>query len=234
MMRACVTTWRTNPKRNDLMRIPRKRIQAVWLPLLVLGAGLAVWLVALAQIATINPDGIFYIQQAKAIATGQWHLLEHSLSSVFLYPFLIAFLQYCIHDWILSGQLVSLCFGMGMLLVVYRVLRLFSVPAVSCLTTLLLALTPVFALYSVDVMRDALSWFFSSLSLWLVLLSTRCATSRIKPSALLIASNCAILLAAWSRTKAIVLLPTTCLFFSMRPRSSRIHRACKCLPRAQG
>lgn len=184
----------------------------MWPLLLVLGTGLTVRLIALAQMAIINPDGILYIQQAKAISAGQWHLLDQSLPYVSLYPFLIAWLQHLVPDWILSGQLISLCFGMGMLLVVYQLLRLFHNPSISYLTTLLFALTPVFVRYSVDVMRDALFWFFFSLSLWLVLLHICRNASTPKPSVLLVASNCTILLAAWSRIEAIVLLPATCLF----------------------
>jgi 4-amino-4-deoxy-L-arabinose transferase and related glycosyltransferases of PMT family len=207
-----------------MIRIFSTNLRAAWPLLLVLGIGLAVRLVALIQLAVINPDGILYIQQAKALSTGQWHLLSESLSYVSLYPFLIAFLHYFVHDWVLSGQLVSLCFSMGMLLVVYRIARLFFTPAVSWLTTLLFALTPVFVRYSVDVMREAPFWFFFSLSLWLVLLAIRQTVSANKSSALLLASNCTILLASWSRIEAIVLLPATCLFLCVWRHDHNIRR----------
>ena len=205
-----------------MMLFSHKRIQAAWPLLLVLGVGLAVRLVALAQVAIINPDGTLYIQQAKAISDGQWHQVVQPLFFVSLYPFLIAFLQFFTHDWILSGQLVSLCFGIGMLVVVFRILRLFFTPAVSCLTTLLVALTPLFVRYSVDVMRDAPCWFFFALSLWLVLLAVRRVASGMAPTALLIVSNCTVLLAAWSRIEAIVLLPATVLFFAVFPKGHRL------------
>jgi len=207
-----------------MMHTPHRRVQAAWPLLLVLAIGLAVRLVALAHVTIINPDGILYIQQAKAISTGQWHLLNQSLSYVSLYPFLIAFVHCCVHDWILSGQLLSLCCGMGMLLVVHRTLRLFFLPSISWLTTLLFALTPVFVRYSVDVLRDALFWFFFALSLWLILLSIRQAAAGLRSSALLLAANCTILLASWSRIEAIVLLPATCLFLLVCDRSRNVRK----------
>jgi len=212
------------PRINEMMRIPLKRVQAAWPLFLVLAIGLAVRLIALAQMVVINPDGILYIQQAKAISTGQWHLLSQSLSYVSLYPFLIALVHCFVHDWILSGQLLSLCFSMGMLLVVYRILRLFFIPSISWLTTLLFALTPVFVRYSVDVLRDALFWFLFALALWLVLLSIRRAAANSRSSALLLAANCTILLASWSRIEAIVLLPATCLFLLVCERRGNIRR----------
>ena len=175
--------------------------------------GFVLRLIALQQIAIINPDGILYIYQAKAIASGQWQLLrDFQLPYVSLYPLLIAGLQYLVSDWILSGQLISLASGMGMLLVVYRLLRLFFDRIISQLATLLYTVTPLFVRYSVDVMRDSLFWFFFSLALLLILLHLREGLARSKACVLLCCGNVAVLLASWSRIEGIILVPVTILF----------------------
>ena len=144
----------------------RNALHLNWPIVLVFACGLAIRLVALQHVAIINPDGILYINQAKAIAGGQWQLLrEIQLPYVSLYPLLIAGIKHLVSDWILSGQLISLASSMGMLVVLYRLLRLFFDRIISQLTTLLYTVTPLFVRYSVDVMRDSLFWFFFTLAL---------------------------------------------------------------------
>lgn len=194
----------------------RNALQLHWPIVLVFACGLAIRLVALQHIAIINPDGILYINQAKAIAGGQWQLLrEIQLPYVSLYPLLIAGIQHLVSDWILSGQLISLASSMGMLVVLYRLLRLFFDRIISQLTTLLYAVTPLFVRYSVDVMRDSLFWFFFTFALWLILLHLREGVSRGKACVLLSCGNAAILLASWSRIEGIILFPVTILFLCL-------------------
>jgi len=184
-----------------------------WPFICIVAFGFALRLIALQQIAIINPDGILYIYQAKAIASGQWQLLrDFQLPYISLYPLLIAGLQHLVSDWILSGQLISLASGVGMLLVLYRLLRLFFDRIISQLAILLYAVTPLFVRYSVDVMRDSLFWFFFSLALLLILLHLREGLSRRKVCILLCCGNVAVLLASWSRIEGIILVPVTILF----------------------
>jgi hypothetical protein len=191
----------------------KEAIVAGWPLLLVFGVGLAIRVIALANINIINPDGILYIYQAKTIAAGQWHLLNQcQLTYVSIYPFLIAFFHLFVSSWPLSAQLVSLCSGFGMLLILYPLLRLFFNLVVSRLTTLLLALTPVFVRYSVDAMRDATYWLFFTAALWLFLLHIRQKAGAMRSHAFLIGSSCLILLAVWSRVEALIVLPVTSLF----------------------
>lgn len=193
----------------------KKALLDAWPLCLVFAAACAVRLVALAHVEIINPDGILYIYQAKAIAGGQWHLLNQcQLTFVSLYSCLIALLQLFVPSWTLSAQLVSLGAGMGMLFVLYPLLRLFFNPVVSRLTTLLLAFTPVLVRYSVDAMRDATAWFFFTAAIWTILLHGRHEAGSARSQLLLTAGSCLVFLAVWSRVEALVLLPATCLFIA--------------------
>lgn len=202
-----------------------RHVSSMWLFAAVLAAGLAVRLAALAQITIINPDGILYINQARAIWSGQWGLVDQcQLPYVSLYSFLIAFGYHLVPDWVLSGQLVSVACGMGMLVILYQLVRLFFDQIISSLTILLLAFTPIFVRYSVDVMRDALFWFLFSLALWLFVLHIHKKTSPRYMYWLLSGSSMAILLASWSRIEAIVLLPVSLLFLCVYREKNKLQR----------
>jgi len=200
---------------TDMPKQRKRALLDAWPLFLVFAAACAVRLLALAHVEIINPDGILYIYQAKAIANGQWHLLNQcQLTFVSLYSCLIALFRMFVPSWTLSAQLVSLCAGMGMLFVLYPLLRLFFNPVVSRLTTLLFAFTPVLVRYGVDAMRDATAWFFFTAAIWLILLHGRHQAGSARSQLLLAAGSCLVFLAVWSRVEALVLLPATCLFIA--------------------
>jgi len=179
----------------------------------ILGIGLAIKAVAFANLSIINPDGVIYIFQAKAIASGQWNLLNQcQLPYVSLYPFLIALFHLYVSSWTTSAQLVSLCCGMGMLAALYLLLRYFFNHSVSALTTLLFALTPLLVRYSVDAMRDATFWFFFIAAMLMFVMHTRQMVAPRRSICLLLTSGALMLLAAWTRIEGLVLLPASCLY----------------------
>lgn len=180
---------------------------------LVFGIGFLIRCVAMVNLHIINPDGVFYIYQAKAISSGQWNLLNDcALSYITLYPFLIALFQVAISQWVLSAQLVSLCFGSAMLIPLYLILRQFFNCQISQLTTFMFALIPVFVRYSVDAMRDPTYWFFFTAAIWVFLLHTRRGFGSKKSMGFLVLSSCLTLLAALTRIEAIILYPASCLY----------------------
>jgi len=192
---------------------------------LVLCIGLFTRLIALHNLSIINPDGIIYIYQAKAIASGQWDLLNQcQLPYVSLYPFLIAFFHLFAPNWATSAQLVSLCCGMGMLAVLYPLLRQFFDPVVSRLTTLLFALTPLLVRYSADVMRDATFWFFFLASMLAFVMHSKQLHAPRRSFFWLLTSSVLILLAAWSRIEGLVLLPAGCLCIVLAQGERKLSR----------
>lgn len=192
----------------------------------VLFLGVLIRWIALANIQIINPDGVLYIYQAKAIFNGQWNLLnECSLSYVSLYPFLIALFHGVVSRWILSAQLVSFTFGSAMLIPLYFLLRAFFNQTISRLTTLLFAFIPVFVRYSVDAMRDPVYWFLFTAAMYAVVVChTRRNISTFKKFALSVAGGVLVLLAALTRIEAIILYPATCLFILLARGESKVVR----------
>jgi 4-amino-4-deoxy-L-arabinose transferase-like glycosyltransferase len=184
-------------------------------------------MIALANIQIINPDGILYIYQAKALSTHQWHLITQcQLSYLSLYPLLVSLFQLFAGKWVLSAQLVSLCFGFGMLIVLYALLRQFFNVTTSQLTLLLYCFIPVFVRYSVDAMRDATFWFFFTASiLMFVLYAGKNSDLFTRRSILLLlSSSCLMLLAGWVRIEGVSLFPVSCLYILLAKGKQKIFR----------
>jgi 4-amino-4-deoxy-L-arabinose transferase-like glycosyltransferase len=203
-------------------------IQPSFLSLLVvLGLGLAIRIIALSNIEIINPDGILYIFQAKAISTHQWHLTTScQLGFLSLYPMLVSLFQIFVGKWILSAQLVSLCFGFGMLVVLYLLLRCFFTSTISQLTLLLYCFIPVFVRYSVDAMRDATFWFFFTASIYLFVLHLQATQNPATKRSLLAlcGSSCLMLMACCVRIEGVSLLPVSGIYLLLAKRKQKILR----------
>jgi 4-amino-4-deoxy-L-arabinose transferase-like glycosyltransferase len=201
----------THPKKTEERHLFFSSDTA-WL-LIVFGIGLFIRCVAFFNIHIINPDGVLYIFQAKAISNGQWGLLNDcQLDYITLYPFFIALIQPMASDWILSARLVSLFFGFAMLIPLHLVLRQFFSRPISLLTTLMFAFIPVFVRYSVDVMRDASYWFFFAASIWAFLSHARTDIRAARSMWMLVLSSVLALAALATRIEAAILYPAACLF----------------------
>lgn len=195
--------------------------------LLVFGLGLAIRMIALVNIEIINPDGVLYIYQAKAITTHQWHLInECQLGYVSLYPWLVSLFHIVVGKWVLSAQMVSLCFGFGMLVVLYFLLRQFFTSTISQLTLLLYCCIPVFVRYSVDAMRDATFWFFFTASILAFVLHSQRSTNLATRRSLLrlLLSSCLMLLASCVRIEGAILVPVSCLFIVLAKGKQKLLR----------
>ena len=193
--------------------------------MLVFGLGLVIRGIAFYNIHIINPDGALYIYQAKAIAQGQWNLLNGCwLTYVTLYPLLIALAQTMVSDWVLSAQLVSFLFGFAMLIPVYLTLKQFCTRHVALVTTLMIAFTPVFVRYSVDAMRDATYWFFFAASIWAFLSHIPRAHRPLENLWRLLLSSCLALLAMLTRIEALIIYPAACLFILIAQHDRKILR----------
>lgn len=206
-------------------KLPLSSFGAKTLPLIVT-LGVFVRILAFFNLTVINPDGILYIAQAKAIASGQWDFLTScGLQYVSLYPFLIAFFHLFVPDWIVSGQLVSLTFGCGLLVLIYPLVRCFSSPLISRLTVLLFALTPLLVRYSVDVMRDSTYWFLYCASVVVFLVSEKYLNKKLPLFLGLISAFVLALLASWCRIEALILLPAFFLYCLSLLKEERVRRA---------
>ncbi len=172
--------------------------------LLVILLGFVIRVYAFARIPLINPDGILYIQQARALHYGLWDSLTSCFHYLSNYPILIAGSYQIFGDWVLSGRSVSLFFGTLALVPLYGLLRCFFDETVSALTLLSFALLPTLIYISQDVMRGPVYWFFSLLGLYLFILQTE--QTEKKTHLLTLFSSISFIMAAWARIEAVLFI----------------------------
>jgi hypothetical protein len=150
----------------------------------------------------VNPDGIHYIHQARAIFYGQWERLTTChINYVSILPIFIASAFAIVRDWVIAGRLVTLLFGTATLIPLYFLLKRFLDKTLCNLTILIYALIPVFVNRSADIVRGPIFWFFLSLGM-LFFVSQWDNEQRRHPfrSDLMLSSLC-FLFATWTRTE---------------------------------
>jgi len=111
--------------------------------------------------SVLNPDGIWYIQQAKALYLRKFQLITACYPYLSPYPIFIFLLYLLTHNWILSGVMVSLVFSMLSFIPLYFLLKTFFDNKTTFLTLFIFACIPSFITYSHKVIRDPVFWFFS-------------------------------------------------------------------------
>jgi len=171
-----------------------------YLPMLVFVLGFVIRLYACCFTFIINPDGVLYIHQARALFYGQWDTVTScGLSDLSIYPILIAGAFALFHDWMMAAQGVSFIFGFALLFPVYFMLRRFFDRNVSATATLIFALIPVMVGRSADVLRDPVCWFFLALGIYgFVTYMDR------KNSRYLLYSAICFILASWARIESVL------------------------------
>ncbi len=154
----------------------------------------------------VNPDGILYIHQARALFYHQWQEITACGMHYFsILPPLIAGAFALCRDWEAAGRIVSVLFGFGALIPLYFIVRRFFTESVAALVLLIFALIPALAGRSADIIRDPVYWFFLASGL---LLFTRHLdaphTGRLGLNLPLAAVL--MLIAGWARIEAVVFI----------------------------
>lgn len=156
----------------------------------------------------INPDGILYIHQARAIYYGKFDsIFSCGLSYLSNYSIFITSAYYFINDWLISAKSVSLFFGSTLLIFIYLLFRQFFDKDVSLLGTLIYALIPNHVDKSADVMRDPIFWFFLAGGLYFYILQFN-----KKNRHFLLFSGVFFLLATWTRVEGVLFIFMACFF----------------------
>lgn len=136
--------------------------------ILIILFGFAIRLFSFHYTYIINPDGVLYIHQARAIYYGLWDsLFTCSMSYLSNYSILIIVAYKIFGDWVVAAKSVSLFFGTITLVPLYFLIKRFFDDKIALLATLIFALIPDFVARSTDVVRDPVFWFFSVLGLYL-------------------------------------------------------------------
>jgi len=178
------------------------------LAMLVIGLGFAVRLFRFYYTAIINPDGPLYIHQARAIYYGLFDsLVSCSRDFVSNYPIFTAGAYAFLRNWEVAAQSVSLAFGTLTLIPVYFLFKRIFSERISVLTTLILALMPVFIDRSVDVVRAPVFWFFSVLGFYFFV-------SQIysRKNLYLLVSSLSFLMAIWARVEGILFVVVSAVY----------------------
>ncbi|MBW2078626.1 MAG: glycosyltransferase family 39 protein, partial [Deltaproteobacteria bacterium] len=153
--------------------------------------------------AIVNPDGVIYIHQARAIYYGLWDsILGCGIGFLSNYPIFIVGAYAVVRDWVIAAKLVSLLFG-----TFYLLLREFFRNQIALLACLAFALIPVFVDKSVDLVRDPVYWFFLVFGLYFFV-----AQVGTRNRLYLILSNIFLLMAAWARIEAALFIPVAFLY----------------------
>ena len=192
---------------------------ASWATLIVLlGGGLRLF--AFAHDPVINPDGIVYIQQAKALHYGLFHLVTSCIPSISIYPVLIETGYRLVGDWVLSARIVSLLAGTLVLIPLYGLLRRFHDAAISSLALLVFAVNPTFVAWSHSVIRDPIFWVFLVTGIYFFVLQIEGSKGRH-----LVLSGVCLLAASWARIEAVVFILVSFCFLMFFPGNGRLKGA---------
>ena len=188
---------------------PDWRQNALPLALLILAAA-AIRLYALHVTAIVNPDGVIYIHQARAVSAGEWQAATCSLPFLSNTSLLISLAHLIFTDWLMAARAVSLLFGTLAIIPLFGLFRQFFPREESLAAVAVLAFLPTWVSNSVDVVRDPVCWFFSLYGLyWL-------ARGVLQQRRLFLPLAClAFLLAAWARIEALWYPAAVCLLLPL-------------------
>ncbi len=132
----------------------------------LLGLALLLRLIPFFREPLINPDGITYILQAKALYLHE----SKKVLEFYAYPtnlaYLISGVFHLIGDWVLSARLVSLFFSLATTIPLYFLSRLFWARATAITITVFYVVSPLFVELSVNIIRGPEFWFFLCLGLF--------------------------------------------------------------------
>ena len=208
-----------NPLLKDLFS--DDRYSSFRIAVLIILLGFTIRLFSFHYTYIINPDGVLYIHQARAIYYGlKDSMLTCSMGYLSNYSILIVLAFKIFGDWVVAAKSVSLFFGTITLVPLYFLLNRFLRKEITLAATLVFALIPVFVDKSVDVVRDPVYWFFSVLGLYLFV-------SQIGKSnyLYLILSSLCFLLAAWARIEAILFIVVSFIYILFIRQDRRIQKA---------
>ena len=169
-------------------------------------AGTAIRVFTAFSTCIINPDGMVYIQQAKAIYSGDWHLLKSCVPFVSNYPFFIAGAYFVYPDWVVAARGVSVFFGSLALVPLFFLVRRFADEKTSFLCLLLYAFIPFLVSGSADLVRDPVCWFFLVWGLYVFVSQLGMREKGWKHFLVLLSSYALMFVAGWARPEALVVL----------------------------
>ncbi|OGW47590.1 MAG: hypothetical protein A2Y66_03350 [Nitrospirae bacterium RBG_13_41_22] len=123
------------------------------------------------QLKMITNDGVLYIQMAKLFSEGKFEGIPGTYFN--LYPLLIFLVHKITGDWEFSGQLISITLSTLTVVPIFLFGRSLYNEKVAWFSALFYIILPDFLKYSIEVLREPVSWFFITFTLWLVWIGTK-------------------------------------------------------------
>ena len=133
---------------------------------LIVLTGLVFRLIAWHNTCAVNPDAAVYIDQAKAIYNNNYSAILTRLNFLSIYSICIALTFPLFSNWILTATFISIFFGTITIIPLYFFLKQYLNRQYALMTTLIVAVLPVFVSRSVDIIKDPMYWFFLTSGLY--------------------------------------------------------------------
>ncbi|MBL7049047.1 MAG: glycosyltransferase family 39 protein [Nitrospira sp.] len=184
--------------------------KALWA---IVAVGFLVRLYAYYHAYVINPDGVYYLYQAKAVSLGMWDkAMLCGYPFISIYSVLIALFYKMSGDWITAAKSVSLFFGVITIIPLYFLMKRFLTYGAVVVTTLIFAVNPVMVESSVILIKGPIFWFCSVLGF---LVFTKALDS--ERSSLYVLSSVIFCLAVLARAEAVILFAGSLIYLVLRP-----------------
>ena len=175
----------------------------------------------------INPDGVHYINQAKAILAGNWDLAKNcGFDFISLYHVLIPVLYKIFGDWIIAAKSVSLFFGTAAIIPFYLMMRQLFRGKVAAVASFGFAIHPFLVARSIELIKDPIFWFFALLGMSFV---ATAFTKRNKTHFLLF-SSISFLLAGMARLEILTFFAGTIMYILLFEDAKKQKILLFCLP----
>jgi len=186
---------------------------------LIFALGVAIRLFVCEYTYIINPDGMLYVHQARALYYNELdRLYTCGLNYLSIYPKCIALCYPITGDFLSAAITVSAIFGCLTLIPIFFLSRHFFSIQTSGMLTLIFALLPIFVQRSADVVRGPACWFFFA---WGMLAFVQYMDYK-KIRYVLLSLVC-FFCATWARIEALVCFPSMALFlFIISEQKKRI------------
>jgi len=202
-----------------------------WPIIAVFAIAFGVRLFACLNTAIINPDGIHYIHQARAIVTHDWSSLTNChLQYISILPIFIALGHLIFQDWVAAGRLISLSFSFAALFPLFFILRQFFNKKLSTIILMSYGLIPVFVSRSADIVRDPIFWFLICTGMLLFVKQLKSLSPKTYRLQLLF-SSIFFLLSVWARIEGVIFIGVSALYLLISRSEKKIQRIIYfCLP----
>ena len=160
----------------------------------------------------INPDGVRYINQAKAILAGNFGLaIDCGFEFLSIYHFLIPAFYKIFENWIFAAKSITFLFGTLTIIPFYLIANRFFRNTTALLATLAFSINPFLVSHSEDLIRGPIFWFFALFGTFFFISSF----GEERKNHYLIISSILFLVAGWARFEASVFFIGSIIYILM-------------------